>query len=863
MSLNESESAPSVPRFLNRELSWLAFNSRVLAQAEDEGLPLLERLKFCAIHGSNLDEFFQVRVAGLKEQVAAGVTKAPADGLSPIAQLAAIRAEVGAQVARLEAMHRNDLLPALADEGIHILNYDGLGVEERKSVKNEFEQRILPVLTPLAVDPSHPFPYISNLSLSLAVLIDDPDTERLRFARLKVPSSLLRFVELNDNRYVPVEQVIIAHLDQLFQGVRVVGGWPFRVTRNADLDLDDSDAEDLIEALEFELRNRQRRAIRLEVEQTMPLEAQELLQRELELEDDDVYLSDTHLDYTAYWQLVGIDRADLQVAPGKPITPRRLREVEDSHDFFGRLQRADIVVHHPYESFNASVTELVRQAADDPGVLAIKLTLYRTSGDSPIIDALVRAAESGKQVAVLVELKARFDEENNITRARRLEDAGVHVVYGILGLKIHTKTALVVRREADGIRTYCHIGTGNYNPKTARLYEDLGVLTADPAVGQDLTQLFNFLTGYGRRISYDRLLVAPHALREPLTKLIENEAAAPIGRRRIIMKMNSLVDPDMIERLYAASAAGVEIDLIVRGICCLRAGVPGLSENIRVRSLVGRYLEHSRVYYFANGGGAGTGTYYIGSADLMPRNLDRRVEVLVRVEDPASQERLREVLEVNLADTALSWELGPDDTYTRVGGTHNAQDQLEQLAAERIAAPQERHSKPVTLRRIPPMPPQSESSPPPVRTATADGSARNLRPAAEEPIPASGCVVYRPGNRGPEVLVVHRPLYDDWSFPKGKREPDETDLECAVRELEEETGFHGDVENELPSAQYHVDGRPKVVRYWLVRYRGGAFTPNEEVDRLRWVAADQAALMLSYDHDRRLLEHLPHLAEEA
>ena len=913
-------------RFLNRELSWLAFNARVLAQAEDESVPLLERLKFCAIYASNLDEFFQVRVAGLKEQVAAGVTKAPPDGLSPLAQLAAIRDEVHVQAWRLEWVHNESLLPALAAEDIWILDLEDLDRDELKVAQAEFEHRIFPVLTPLAVDPSHPFPYISNLSLSLAVLVDDPDMPGYRFARLKVPPSLPRFVEVGVNRFVPVEQVIVAHLDQLFPGLGVVGGWPFRVTRNADMTLDDEDADDLLEMIELELRRRRfGRAIRLEIDQSMPEDAQELLVRELDLEQGDVYVYDGMLDYTGYWQLMDIDRADLADQPAPPVTPRRLRDIEDSRDFFARIQRADIMVHHPYESFSASVSEFVRQASLDPDVLAIKLTLYRTSGDSPIIESLIRAAETGKQVAALVELKARFDEEANIGWARRLEEAGVHVVYGLVGLKIHTKTALVVRSEADGVRRYCHVGTGNYNPKTARIYEDVGVLTADLGVGDDLTQLFNFLTGYGRDVAYERLLVAPQSLRQPLAELIRNEMAAPPGTGRIVLKMNSLVDAELIDLLYEASAAGVRVDLIIRGICCLRAGVPGLSENITVRSLVGRYLEHSRILCFGNGEGPGVPAYYIGSADLMPRNLDRRVEVMIRIDDVVGQERLAEILTVNLDDTSLAWELGPDDVYHRIRGDVNAHLEFERLALERARPPEPLRPRPVA----PPSPPveyaiavgrrASADAPVPevagaprsdgaVARAEARPVSRSFRPAIERrrpptppdpgsveqgtarlsalsfsssaidtpdmpgrpeseatqqpPIRAAGCVVYRTGidisgSERPEVLVVHRPHYDDWSFPKGKCEPGESDLECALRELEEETGYRGRVETELRAAEYTVGARSKIVRYWLLAHSGGRFQANDEVDAIRWLPVSDAARLLTYDHDRSLLDSVP------
>ncbi len=850
MSIIDATAEHTLPaRYLNRELSWLEFNARVLAQMEDATLPLLERLKFGAIYAANLDEFFQVRVAGLREQVAAGVFKAPPDGLSPLAQLHAIRRRVIEQAERLEQAER-EILVELSREGIHLVDVDDLHPEEAKRALAEFENRMFPVLTPLAVDPSHPFPYISNLSLSLAVLVEDVETESLRFARVKVPPSLARFIEVSDNRFVPVEQVIAAHLAQLFPGVEVVGSWPFRVTRNADLTVDDEDADDLLEAIELELRRRRfGRAIRLEIDQSMPAEAIEVLLRALDLDEGDVYSYRDLLDLTAFWDLQSFDRSDLKVPVRAGVVPRRLREIEDSRDFFARIQRADIVVHHPYESFGASVTEFIRQASIDPAVLAIKLTLYRTSGDSPIIEALIRASERGKQVAALVELKARFDEEANITWARRLEEAGVHVVYGLVGLKIHTKTALVVRNEPDGVRRYCHIGTGNYNPKTAQIYEDIGVLTAAADVGDDLTQLFNFLTGYARNVSYKRLLVAPQSLRHQLEQLIDTELDAPTGSGRIILKMNSLVDARLIDRLYAASAAGVQIDLIIRGICCLRAGVEGLSENIRVRSLVGRYLEHSRVFYFANGAGPGEPLYFIGSADLMPRNLDRRVEVLARIDDPASQSRLWDVLQVNLADTALAWELGADDRYHRLGGTVSAHDRFEALAAER-AGP----TDPAALDHQHPDHLNLDFWAAETASHRANGTgARNMT------IHAAGCVVYRQGAEGTEVLLVHRQRYDDWTFPKGKLEPGESELACALRETQEETGFQGALGPELPSTAYQAGGRPKVVRYWLLLASEGEFQPNDEVDEVRWLSVPAAASLLTYHHDRPLLAQVPQL----
>lgn len=673
-------------RFNNRELSWLEFNKRVLAQAEDTSLPLLERLKFCAIYASNLDEFFMVRVAGLADQVAAGITQTPPDGMPPAAQLDEIRKVVSKQIHRLERVHVDRLHGALGEQGIRISNWEELAARDKRWATLEFEQRIFPVLTPLAVDPGHPFPYISTLSLNLAVLINDRDAGQRRFARVKVPPAIRRFMQMPSGDFVPVEQVIAAHLDALFPGMKVIGSWPFRVTRNADITLDDEDADDLLEAVEVELRRRRfGRAIRLEIDHTMPRQTREMLVRELDLDEGDVNLYRGLLDCTGYTQFDSLRRADLKRPTFVGVTPGPLAEIEGSSDFFDRIRANNVLVHHPYESFSASVSEFVHQASVDPKVLAIKLTLYRTSGDSPIVQSLIRAAERGKQVAVLVELKARFDERANIEWARRLEEAGVHVAYGLVGLKIHTKTSLVVRDEPDGMRRYCHIGTGNYHPKTARVYEDIGILTASSEVGDDLTQLFNFLTGYSRDVEFSRLIVAPHHLRQSLSELISRETEAAKGSGHIIFKMNSLVDASLIDQLYAASQAGVQIDLIVRGICCLRPGVPGLSENIRVRSLVGRYLEHSRIYYFANGADPDAAAeYYIGSADLMPRNLDRRLEALLEVRTPESRDRLEEILRINLADDSIAWELDQNGRYRRVtGGTVNAHDYFEAAAVER------------------------------------------------------------------------------------------------------------------------------------------------------------------------------------
>jgi polyphosphate kinase len=687
-----SEPAPGPERFLNRELSWLDFNARVLALADNPAVPVLERAKFLAIFSQNLDEFFQVRVAGLKDQVAAGIVKLSPDGRTPAQQLLEIHDAVELLTNQAERIFLERLTPELAENGIVFSSWADLDDDDVKFLDEVFEERIFPVLTPLAVDPGHPFPYISHLSLSLAIQVRDPATGDRKFARVKVPPLLPRFVVMPDGeRFVPLEQVIAAYLDQLFPGMDVETTAAFRVTRNADLTLEEEgEADDLVEAVEMELRRRRfRRAVRLELDVDAPEEVRELLQRELEVSDEDVYLSSAPLDLGGLWAVHALDRTDLKDPPFTPVTPAEFVSPDGGPvNIFGVMREGDVLVHHPFDSFTATVEEFIRQAAVDPKVLAIKLTLYRTSDTSPVVHSLVRAAERGKQVAVLVEVKARGDEQANIDWAKQLEEAGVHVVYGLVGLKTHTKTALVVREEAAGIRRYCHIGTGNYNPTTARIYEDLGLLTVDPELGEDLTRLFNYLTGYARTFEYNLLLVAPHSLRPAITELIRNEAGYG-SDGRIILKFNSLVDPGMIDELYAASQAGVEIDLVVRGICCLRPGVPGMSETIRVRSLVGRYLEHSRIYFFEHGTGSGTEpVYVIGSADLMPRNLDRRVEAIVPVLAPAQQERLAEILAVNLADTELAWSLDGEGNWHRVGPVEGdaaveAQVRFQQLAMQR------------------------------------------------------------------------------------------------------------------------------------------------------------------------------------
>jgi len=674
------------PRLMNRELSRLDYFARVLSNAGEAGVPLLERAKFVAFFSSYLDELFQVQVAGLKDQLVAGLGVTSPDGLTPTDQLRLIHRRVTELVERQSRLFVDDLVPALAAAGIRFSGYEELDGDDHAYLDGVFERRIFPVLTPLAVDPGHPFPYISNLSLNLAITVRDPETGEQRFARVKVPPLLPRFVVLPDGeRFVPLEQVIAAHLDALFPGMIVEDNHPFRVTRNADLTLDEDETDDLLAAVELELRRRRfGRAVRLEIMPGMPGGVLELLLRELELGDDDVYVEPGALDLSGLFAVVDLDRPDLKHEPWSPQIPPMLLDGHDgSADLFALLRDHDVLVQHPYDSFAASVEMFIDQAAADPAVLAIKQTLYRTSGDSPIVGSLIQAAESGKEVAALVELKARFDEQRNIAWAKQLEEAGVHVVYGLVGLKTHSKCALVVRQESDGIRRYFHLGTGNYNPKTAMAYEDCGLLSSDPELGADLTDLFNYLTGYSRQTDYRRLFVAPVSLRNRVIGLIEREARAPAGTGHVVMKMNSLSDPAIIDALYAASAAGVQVELIIRGICCLRSGVPGLSDNITVRSIVGQFLEHSRIFSFANGPDGPE--YYLGSADLMPRNLDRRVEVVFPVDDPALRARIKEVLDLLLRDDTEAWSLQPDGAWVRVPTVHghHAQEELRKLALAR------------------------------------------------------------------------------------------------------------------------------------------------------------------------------------
>jgi polyphosphate kinase len=675
-------------RYLNRELSWLDFNGRVLALAEDPAVPLLERAKFLAIFSENLDEFFQVRVAGLSRQVEAGVRTPSPDGRDAAEQLRAIRELVDELVSRQATVFTKDVAPALEEVGIRFADWDDLSDADRAHLVAVFEERVFPVLTPLAVDPAHPFPYISNLSLNLAAVVRDPSTGLVRFARVKVPPLLPRFVVMPDNeRFVPLEQVIAARLDALFPGMEILARHPFRVTRDADFELSD-DAEDLLEAMESVLRRRTKfgRVVRLEVDASMPVDVRDTLCRELELTDAEVSVIDAPLDLAGLWALHGLDRPELKDEPWTPQTQPELArgDANAPPDLFGVLRDGDVLVHHPYDSFATSVDAFVDQAARDPDVLAIKQTLYRTAGaDSALVRSLIHAAEQGKQVVALVELKARFDEQANIERAQLFEDAGIHVVYGLVGLKTHAKILLVVRQEADGIRRYCHVGTGNYNPKTATLYEDVGILSSDPDLGADLSELFNFLTGYSRQASYRRLLVAPLTLRPAILERIRREADKG-NDGRITLKMNSLVDPAVIDALYDASRAGTPSDLIVRGICCLRPGVRGMSENIRVRSILGRFLEHSRVYRF--GADPATAEYLIGSADLMPRNLDGRVEALAPVTEPRLRARLAEILDINLADDVLAWELKRDATWHRVPTVEDVDTHrlLRELAVTRV-----------------------------------------------------------------------------------------------------------------------------------------------------------------------------------
>ncbi len=681
--------------YFNRELSWLEFNRRVLAEAIDSRTPLLERLKFLAIFSSNLDEFFMVRVAGLKRQVEAQVESLTPDGRTPQQQLQEIHQKLSSMVSEPHQYFNQTIQSELAANSVHLLNYIDLNQEQRTYLKQYYEEQIFPVLTPLAIDRSHPFPYLSNLSINLAVVLQNPDTQEDLLARVKVPKLLPRFVPLPEELRVmengqpavwtgvPLEQVIAHNLDSLFPGMDIQDYYPFRITRDADLSVQGDEGDDLLLAIEQELLKRRigGSVVRVEINSTMPANLVQKLVEEMELEPEEVYTVEGIIGLGDLMSLMGLPLSELKDPSWSATTPRWLSESEAVNDFspngeeakdiFAVIRQRDVLVHHPYDSFSATVQRFIEQAAYDPDVLAIKMTLYRTSGDSPIIKALIDAAENGKQVAVLVELKARFDEANNIQWARKLEARSVHVVYGLVGLKTHTKIVMVVRQEKRKIRRYVHIGTGNYNPKTAKLYTDLGLLTCREDLGADLTDLFNFLTGYSRQKSYRKLLIAPVNIRERFLSLIDREIDhAKNGETgRIVAKMNSLVDSEIITKLYEASQVGVSIDLIIRGICCLRPAVEEVSENIKVISLVGRFLEHSRIFYFHN---CGHEEVYIGSADWMPRNLNRRVEAITPVEDSRLAKDLQEILGIMLSDNRHAWDLQPDGQYIQRHPTKNA-----------------------------------------------------------------------------------------------------------------------------------------------------------------------------------------------
>jgi polyphosphate kinase len=669
--------------YFNRELSWMQFNARVLELAEDQSLPLLERVKFCAIYSSNLDEFVMVRVAGLHDQIDAGIEKPLQDGRTPSETMDALRRVMREQCARQSRLLEEELRPALAGHGICIVDYAGIGPAEQRELDERFRRQIFPVLTPLAVGLGRPFPYISNLSLSLGVMVRDPVTDVETFARVKVPKEMLpRFVPVGDGTtFVPLEDLIASNLDALFPGMEILDHHVFRVTRDADFTVSD-EADDLLQAVEVELRRRRfGEAVRVEVSAGMSTAMREQITRALEVDTDDVFEVDGLLDLQDLWDIVSIaGHAELRDEPWQPVTQPRLQPDEDEQpDVLAAMRKRDILLHHPYDSFVTSVERFVEQAVNDPDVLAIKQTVYRTSDDSPLVPALIRAVERGKQAVCLVEVKARFDERANIQWGRAMEEAGVHVVYGLPALKTHAKCILVVRREGDGIRHYLHVGTGNYNAKTARLYTDFGLFTCDDEMGADVADMFNFLTGFARPRGYRRVLVAPQHMREGIVAEIERTIAAHEKGRpaRIRMKMNSLVDRDCVQALYRASQAGVPVEVNVRGICCLKPGVPGVSENVRVVSIVGRFLEHSRIYAFERDDET---TVSLGSADLMPRNLDTRVELLAPVRDEALRGNLVDTLDRCFADNTNAWELTPEGRWQRVSPDgnkpHNVQREL-------------------------------------------------------------------------------------------------------------------------------------------------------------------------------------------
>jgi polyphosphate kinase len=658
-------------RLIDRELSWLSFNERVLDLAEDKNIPLLERCRFLAIFSSNLDDFYMIRVASLKMKIEKGYFKANSAGFTPQELMKEISEKTQKLINRQSICFQESILPELAASGIEISTWDQLSKDEKKYVTKIFNDRIFPVLTPLAVDPSHPFPYISGLSLNLAVLVKQPDTNEELFARVKVPQSLPRFIETQElefGKFISLENVIIANLEHLFPGMEIEDYYTFRLTRNADLEIEEDESENLLESMEQELLRRKfGPPVRLEVDIDIKSDLVKKLKEELSIKDEDISRYPEPLDLTGLNRIADLDRPELKFKPFKNQIAKELREVdpEDSDEFFAAIRRKEILLHHPYDSFNSSVVKFLETAARDPHVLAIKQTLYRTSGDSPIVSALIEAAEAGKQVLAVIEIRARFDEQANVRWARKLEDVGVHVVYGLVGFKTHAKLSLVVREEAGVVRRYCHVGTGNYNPKTARMYEDLGLLSSESDLGEDLNKLFNQLSGFAPLSEYKRLLVAPRTVRSGLLERIHREienhlAGKPAGIR---FKLNSILDEEFVEALYRASQAGVKIDLIVRGICAVRAGIPGVSENIRIRSLLGRFLEHSRIFHFINGG---DDEIYIGSADLMDRNLSRRVESLVRIADPEHKASLIELLDEYLSDEIANWQMLPTGKWQNI-----------------------------------------------------------------------------------------------------------------------------------------------------------------------------------------------------
>jgi polyphosphate kinase len=649
-------------RLIDRELSWLSFNERVLDLAEDKNIPLLERCRFLAIFSSNLDDFYMIRVASLKIKIEKGYFKANSAGFSPQELMKEISEKTQKLINRQSICFQESIMPELAANGIEISTWDQLSADEKKYVTKIFNDRIFPVLTPLAVDPSHPFPYISGLSLNLAVLVKRPDTKEELFARVKVPQSLPRFIETQElefGKFISLENVIIANLEHLFPGMEIEDYYAFRLTRNADLEIEEDESENLLESMEQELLRRKfGPPVRLEVDIDIKSNLVKKLKEELSIKDEDISRYPEPLDLTGLNRIADLDRPELKFKPFKNQIAKELREVdpEDSDEFFAAIRRKEILLHHPYDSFNSSVVKFLETAARDPHVLAIKQTLYRTSGDSPVVSALIEAAEAGKQVLAVIEIRARFDEQANVRWARKLEDVGVHVVYGLVGFKTHAKLSLVVREEAGVLRRYCHVGTGNYNPKTARMYEDLGLLSSDFDLGEDLNKLFNQLSGFAPLSEYKRLLVAPRTVRSGLLERIEQEIANQVAGKPagIRFKLNSILDEEFVEALYRASQSGVKIDLIVRGICAVRAGIPGVSENIRIRSLLGRFLEHSRIFHFINGG---DDEIYIGSADLMDRNLSRRVESLVRIAEPEHKASLIELLDEYLSDEIANWQM--------------------------------------------------------------------------------------------------------------------------------------------------------------------------------------------------------------